>query len=113
MLVVYRQLFSLTTVQVLRFSVNILISSPAEGSFYISVVYGPNDESLKDPFLTELSVVYALLPGPWLIIGDFNMISSAADKNNANLNQWPIARFCCFISTHELKDVHLFGRRYT
>ncbi|XP_062186810.1 uncharacterized protein LOC133890450 [Phragmites australis] len=68
----------------LEFSVTVHISSEEDGSFYLTAVYGPNDENLKDVFLAELTAVCASLSSPWLIIGNFNMI---ADKKNANINR--------------------------
>lgn len=81
---------SLTFVNVLQFSITVHISSEEDGSFYLTAVYGPNDENLKDAFLAELTAVRASLSGPWLIIGDFNMI--------ADINRQSIARFHRFIT---------------
>jgi exonuclease III len=56
-------------------------------SFKLTTVYGPTADSEKAAFLEE-----ALAAKPtddnekWLILGDFNLIYQAEDKNNGNLN---------------------------
>jgi hypothetical protein len=67
----------------------------------------------KELFLNELTNRRALCHGPWAIAGDFNMILTAAEKNNSNLNRSVMARFRSFIQRHELNDTYLHGRLYT
>lgn len=43
--------------------------------------------------MEELSARRGLCPGPWLVLGDFNMILWAADKNNSNLNRRMMGKF--------------------
>ena len=43
-IVITRLSFTLTAIQVSRFSVHIQVSSPNESSFFLSNVYGPNDD---------------------------------------------------------------------
>ena len=105
--------FTVSVVQVLQFSINVTVTAPTIDSFHLSVVYGPLDSRCMEPFLAELVSARALLPGPWLLIGDFNLISSTAEKNNANINKRSLASFRRFISDQELKDLHLFGWRFT
>jgi hypothetical protein len=77
------------------------------------VVYGPQQEAEKRQLLSELSVRRSLCPGAWLVIGDFNMILHASEKNNSNLHDGIMARFRDFVSTEELKEVFMHGRRFT
>ena len=112
-IVACRSPFTATVVQVLQFSINVTVAAPTIEPFHLSAVYVPPDVRFKEPFLAELVNARALLPGPWLLIGDFNLISSTADKNNANINRRSLASFRCFISDQELKDLHLFGRSFT
>lgn len=44
-----------------------------------------------------------------MVGGDFNMITSAADKNNNILNHRIMSRFRCFIADMELHDIYLAG----
>jgi hypothetical protein len=47
------------------------------------------------------------------VLGDFNLILDAADKNNNNINRRNMARFRQAVADLELLDIHLHGRRYT
>jgi hypothetical protein len=48
-----------------------------------------------------------------MIIGDFNMILHASEKNNENLNRGVMARLREFVCREELKEVYMHGRTYT
>lgn len=51
---------------------------------------------------------------PWLLLGDYNLIFDATDKNNNNnLNRRMMGRFRRLLDDIELKDIYLNGRRYT
>lgn len=52
-------------------------------------------------------------PGPWVIVGDFNLIYRVADKNNDNLDRAMMGCFRRLIDDLELKEVELLGRRFT
>ena len=61
--------------------------SPSEGApWWLLVVYRPQEDQEKMQFLEELSAHRQLCPGLWLVLGDFNLILHASDKNNANLD---------------------------
>jgi endonuclease/exonuclease/phosphatase family metal-dependent hydrolase len=49
----------------------------------------------------------------WIIIGDFNMILSAADKSNDNLNRRLMVAFQAVVKDLELKELSLRGRKFT
>lgn len=89
--------------------------SPIVGDqhWWLSGVYGPQGDAEKITFLGELQDFRATSAGPWLIGGDFNMITSAADKNNNCLNHRTMSRFRRFIADLELRDIYLHGRSYT
>jgi len=68
------------------FSVTVWVHSGTQDghpSWWLTTVYGPQDDNDKVLFLEELSAVRDACPGPWAIIGDFNLILDEADKNNA------------------------------
>ncbi|XP_073363170.1 uncharacterized protein [Aegilops tauschii subsp. strangulata] len=91
-----------------------LVSSLAgEGHWWLTGVYGPQDDAAKLEFLAELHDVRESRVGPWLIGGDFNMITSASEKNNSNINHRSMSRFRRFIADEELRDLYMHGRRYT
>ncbi|XP_073358223.1 uncharacterized protein [Aegilops tauschii subsp. strangulata] len=81
--------------------------------WWLTGVYGPQDDNAKLDLLADLQDVRASRIGPWLLGGDFNMITSTEDKNNSNLNHRVMSRFRRFIADEELRDMYLHGRRYT
>jgi len=83
-----------------------------EPDWWFTGVYGPHQDADKMDFLNELREVRNLCTGPWVIGGDFNMIYSAEDKNNENLNRAMMGRFRRFVNDLELKEIPLLGRRY-
>jgi exonuclease III len=95
------------------FSVNAEVTGVDNLSWWISVVYGPQSRDDKIQFLRELTERRALCPGPWLLIGDFNMILRAAEKNNENLDRGMMAKFRDFVGHMELRDLYMHGRLYT
>jgi hypothetical protein len=50
---------------------------------------------------------------PWVIVGDFNLIYKAEDKNNDNINRSMMGRFRKFINDVGLIGTPLIGRKYT
>jgi exonuclease III len=84
-----------------------------DNRWWITTVYGPQTVEEKIAFLTELSERRTLCPGPWMVIGDFNMILYASEKNNDNLDRTMMARFRSLVQELELKDLYMHGRRFT
>jgi hypothetical protein len=84
-----------------------------DNRWWITTVYGPQSSEDKISFIQELGERRSLCPGPWLLLGDFNMILSAAEKNNDQLDMSMMARFRSFFLEHEVKDLYLHGRRFT
>ncbi|XP_020189389.1 uncharacterized protein [Aegilops tauschii subsp. strangulata] len=89
--------------------------SPSDGSppWWITGVYGPQAVEDKLAFVSELHELRDSIAGPWVLGGDFNMITSHADKNNGRVNHHTMGRFRRFISDHAHRDIYLCGRRYT
>jgi hypothetical protein len=67
----------------------------------------------KRAFLQELQDIRDLHIGPWLVAGDFNLIVDPADKRRGCLHRSMMARFRRALSSLELKELYLNGRRYT
>ncbi|WVZ64360.1 LOW QUALITY PROTEIN: hypothetical protein U9M48_013890 [Paspalum notatum var. saurae] len=82
-------------------------------NWWFTGVYGPQLDSEKLLFLQELRDIRALCSGPWLVAGDFNLIYQAADKNNTNLDRAMMGRFRRLLDDLEIKEIPLFGRKYT
>jgi hypothetical protein len=81
--------------------------------WWITTVYGPQTHDDKLGFLRELAERRSLCPGPWLLLGDFNMILYAEEKNNDRLDRFIMSRFRHFVLEQEVKDLYLHGRRFT
>jgi endonuclease/exonuclease/phosphatase family metal-dependent hydrolase len=64
-------------------------------------------------FLVDLEAMSPPSDTNWLLIGDFNLTSSPADKNNANFDQRLAARFNTAIDSLALIELPLLGRLYT
>lgn len=82
-------------------------------SWSLSSVYGPQADDEKLLFLDEMSAIRDLCLVEWIITGDFNLITVAADKNNLRINRRLMNAFRSKVNELELKEVYLFGRRYT
>ena len=83
-----------------------------EASWWLTSVYGPQDDNDKILFLEELAIRDAC-SGPWAVCRDFNLILSEADKNNARINCANLSRFRRTVAKLELQDLHLHGRCFT
>lgn len=81
--------------------------------FQLTTVYGPTRHSAKPAFLRQLRTMTPDDTTPWLIMGDFNLIYSARDKNNSNLNRSLMRRFRSALNYCGLKEIHLQNRRFT
>jgi hypothetical protein len=62
-------------------------------NFRLSVVYGPTRHRARQRFLEELKEIKPENNTRWLILGDFNLIYKAADKNNRRLNHRLMRQF--------------------
>lgn len=82
-------------------------------TFKITTVYGPSTASRKDVFLAELITQKPVCGSKWLVLGDFNQIYRARDKNKRNINRSRITRFRNALQSCDLKEIHLQNRRFT
>lgn len=95
------------------YSVSVLFAEQDGRNWWFTGVYGPQGDDEKVLFLQELRNIHAQCNGPWLVAGDFTLIYQAADKNNTNLYRAMMGRFRCFLDDMEVKEIPLFGRKYT
>jgi hypothetical protein len=63
--------------------------------------------------MDEIRQLKQLVTDRWLLVGDFNMIYRASDKNNGRVNQRLMNTFCSLLDGIEVKELHMNGRRYT
>ena len=56
--------------------------------------------------MEELQAIRGAYAGQWAVVGDFNLILSKADKNNARVNRRNMQLFCQTINQLELQDLH-------
>lgn len=78
--------------------------------WWLSVVYGPQQDADKIAFLQELRDIRADCAAPWMICGDFNLIYRDEGKNNGHLSRRMIGRFRRVLDDLALKEVYLNGR---
>lgn len=84
----------LQDIHIRRFSVSAHVTCKDSGlSFFLSVVYGPARDNLKMAFLRELRRCKPDEGQAWLLLGNFNLIYKAQDKNNGNLNRSHMRQF--------------------
>jgi hypothetical protein len=106
--------FQLSDQHLSTHAVTATVTMRADGTkWQITVVYGPQGDAEKLQFLQELVAIPCPAHGRWLILGDFNLIYQAEDKNNSNLNRRLMASFKAVIDNLSLKEIGLNGRRFT
>lgn len=90
-----------------------LIQPLGAAAWWLTGVYGPTLDAARLDFLEEMVDVRELHVGPWMLVGDFNLLVNPEDKNNAAINRRMMARFRSKLNRLELKEIYLNGRRYT
>jgi hypothetical protein len=63
--------------------------------------------------LTKLRSIKPPPATPWIMLGDFNLIYSARDKNNSNRSRRLMGIFMHVLDTCELFEFALQNRKYT
>jgi hypothetical protein len=82
-------------------------------SFLLTTCNGPPDDRRKEEFLQEMISIKPASQIPWLIMGDFNLIYKASDKNNLNLNRRLMGKFRAALDDCELMEICLQNRKFT
>ena len=104
--------FQLSDQHLSTHAVTATVTMRADGTkWQITVVYGPQGDAENLQFLQE--PIPCPAHGRWLILGDFNLIYQAEDKNNSNLNRHLMASFKAVIDDLNLKEIGLNGRHFT
>jgi len=113
-LAVNEDFFDLSDIVLTSNAITAQINMRADGTgWQITVVYGPQGEAAKLQFLQELKNIPPPEHNRWLILGDFNLIYQAEDKNNSNLNRRLMGAFRATIDHLRLKEIKLNGRCFT
>ena len=114
LIVVHEDYYKIQQIEVQNHSVSAkLQATTGLAEWWITVVYGPQEENSKVQFLQDLRVFRQNFPGRWLVIGDFNMILQAQDKSNTNINRRLMGVFRNWVNDLQLKELSLRGRRFT
>jgi hypothetical protein len=79
-------------------------------AFQLTIVYGPTDDSEKEAFLAQLPSSKPSASSSWIVLGDFNLIYEARDKNHLNLNRRLMGRFSHVLDSCELFEFALQNR---
>jgi hypothetical protein len=81
--------------------------------FYVTNVYAPCDTEGRTEFIEWFMTLDYSLYDLWIVMGDFNMIRSTADRNRLGGNLSNILHFNSIIQEHDLEEIPLKGRNYT
>jgi hypothetical protein len=90
-----------------------LQSTMSTCEWWITVVFGPQEDGNKLLFMNELRQISTLTFDRWLVIGDFNMITRPQDKSSGNINLRLMGTFRKLLDDLELKELGLKGRMFT
>jgi exonuclease III len=81
--------------------------------FSITNTYGPSDHAFSLPYLQHLFELPNLIPGPWILLGDFNLVRQPSDKNNGQINSTLANAFNSTILQLCVSEIELSDRLYT
>lgn len=97
-----------------RYSNSVTLALVADGTqFCLTNVYATATAPEKPAFLAELQEIVPTPDVPWIIMGDFNLIRTAADKNNNNFNRAEAAGFNDAIDNIGQLEIPLTDWSYT
>jgi endonuclease/exonuclease/phosphatase family metal-dependent hydrolase len=101
-------------VHVLQHSIMVTITSTRNNEVWrVTWVYSPQDDPSKLIFLQELRQIKLVARSRWALLGDFNLIYRAADKNRPRVNKRMMNQFRTLLDELEVKELQLHGRRFT
>jgi exonuclease III len=79
----------------------------------VTNVYAPTDHSIKQHFLDQLPLLAPRHDTPWLLLGDFNLMRHASEKNTYGFRQSEAQAFNDQINYLSLIELPLLDRRFT
>lgn len=81
--------------------------------FTITNCYGPCSHADKPTFLDELMMLSSMISGPWLLLGEFNLVRLPFEKSSANFDAVEAAWFDSTINSMALQELPLLDRWFT
>lgn len=98
-----------------NFLINCMVfDDPITSSWQFTAIYGPPTHCLRAEFWDSKTRIGATFSGPWIVIGDFNMILDQADKNGGRLvSTSSTGGLRKFIDDNGLIDLGFKGYAYT
>ena len=97
-----------------RFSISISFQTTSNNdSFVLSTVYAPCEEEERDDFFAIMNQTTQQVTGPWIILGDFNLICFSHEKNKRSFRQREADAFNSTINALALIELPLLDRRFT
>jgi endonuclease/exonuclease/phosphatase family metal-dependent hydrolase len=82
-------------------------------SWTIIGMYDPQNDVRKLQLMQELRLIKTTANSRWVLLGDFNLIYRASDKNNPNVNRRLMNQFRLVLEDLKLKELQLHGHRFT
>lgn len=96
------------------YSISVRISSKLEDEIWdLTGVYGPQPENDKMIFISELRNIHNMIWPEWVILGHFNMIRRARQKNKGPINRRVMRQFNNTIDNLHLLELNLNGWAFT
>jgi hypothetical protein len=109
-----QEFYRLSEIDVRQFSVTATNTQMVDKEKWtLTTVYAPQIEMEKISLMDEIRALKQTAHERWLLLGDFNLIYMASDKNNSNINHRLMNRFRLCLEKIEMKPIHLHDRRYT
>ncbi|PNT63325.1 hypothetical protein BRADI_4g14215v3 [Brachypodium distachyon] len=106
--------FMLSDIHLTTHSITATVTMRSEGiPWSLTSVYGPQSDAEKLLFIDELRLLQPVVKAEWVLMGDFNLITKATDKNNTNINRRLIGKFRGALNFLQLKEISLGRRRFT
>lgn len=99
-----RSRFSLTTS---------FASTTSDLAFSITNVYAPADHSLTGEFVADMHDLSPSIAGPWLVVGDFNLIRMHREKNNDRFDAGRVQTFNTLINAMAWLELPLSDHLFT
>jgi exonuclease III len=85
--------FTLSSIHTMTNTISVTVTMRSKGvAWSLTCVYRPQGEAKKVAFI-EIKQLQPFVRLEWIIMGDFNLITRASDKNNSNINRRLIGKF--------------------
>lgn len=97
-----------------EFVISTMVRSLADDKIWkVSSMYGPQEVEDKIRFLEELAHLGQQVQVPWIINGDFNLVSKEEERSTRRINRRTANKFRHTLNSLGLHDMPLAGRCFT